>query len=178
MEIKAQLKHIRISARKIRLAVGFLKGYDVTEALHQLEFSKKGCAPPVIKLLKSAIANASNNHEIEKNNLYIKEILVDEGTTLKRFQPRAFGRAGTIRKRSAHITVVLTEKKVSKKKSAKKKEEAKDTVVPKEIADYKDIVKEAVTKNKAGFQEIKKDEKPIGKFQSIKDKFIRRTGKK
>ncbi|MFH1823082.1 MAG: 50S ribosomal protein L22 [Patescibacteria group bacterium] len=122
MEVKAKAKHIRMSPRKVRLVIDAVRGLEVNAALDQLKFINKKAAKPVIKLLNSAVANAVNNFEIDKNNLKITEIRVDEGTTLHRWQPKAFGRATPIRKRSSHLNLVLSEIKASGKTKAKKKE--------------------------------------------------------
>ncbi len=123
MEVKAKAKYIRMSPRKVRLVVDLIRGLDVVKADNQLLFIKKVAARPVKKLLDSAVANAHHNFEIEKDNLYIKEIKVDEGPTLNRWKPRAFGRATPIRKRSSHISLIL-EEKVPTKKEEKKKDES------------------------------------------------------
>jgi len=120
MEVKAIAKHIRISPRKVRLVAGLVRGMEAVKALDQLKFINKQAAGPIGKLLNSVIANATNNFELEKNNLYIKEIKVDEGATLKRWMPKARGRATPIRKRTSHITVILEELVASGKSGSKK----------------------------------------------------------
>ena len=119
MEIKASLNNLRISARKVRLVVDVIRKLKTDKALDQLRFVNKQAAEPVAKLLKSAIANAVNNYDLDKDNLYIKEIKVNEGVTLKRWMPKAHGRATVIRKRACHIILVLAEIKDSGKKTAK-----------------------------------------------------------
>lgn len=119
MEIKARLNHLRISPRKVRLVIDVVRKMPVSEALDQLKFMNKRAATPIAKLINSAIANAENTYEAERNNLYIKEIRADEAATLKRWMPRAHGRATTIRKRGSHILVVLDEIKASGKKAKK-----------------------------------------------------------
>jgi len=119
MEIKASVKNLRTSARKTRLVVDVVRGMQVEKALDQLKFVNKKVTGSVSKLIKSAIANAENNYELSKDNLYVKEITVDEGATLKRWMPRAHGRATPIRKRTSHINVVLGEIKDSGEKKAK-----------------------------------------------------------
>ncbi len=108
-EIKASLKYFRVSPRKVRLAATLIKGMLAEKAIKQLSFTQKRSSPALVKLLKSAISNAKVNFHLASENLYIKEIRVDEGPTLKRHMPRAFGRASAIRKRSSHISVVLEE---------------------------------------------------------------------
>jgi large subunit ribosomal protein L22 len=121
MEVKAKARYIKMSPRKVRLVVDIIRGLKVNEALDQLNFIKKKAVQPVEKLINSAIANALNNHELEKDNLYIREIKVDEGPTLHRWMPRARGRATPIRKRTSHINLVLGELVVSGKTETKKK---------------------------------------------------------
>ncbi|PLX20615.1 50S ribosomal protein L22 [Candidatus Parcubacteria bacterium] len=120
MEIKANVKNLRTSARKARLVVDIVRGMQVEKALDQLQFVNKRVTKPVIKLINSAIANAENTYELSKDNLFVKEITVNEGATLKRWMPRAHGRATPIRKRTSHISLVLGELKDSGKKEAKK----------------------------------------------------------
>ena len=124
MEIKAQAKFIRMSPKKVRLIVDLIRGMDVKNAETQLNFSKKLAKEPVLKVLRSGIANAENNFELKKENLFIKKIVVDEGPTLKRWHPRAHGRAATIRKRSSHIGIELSEK-VPSESIKQKKEDTK-----------------------------------------------------
>lgn len=109
-DVKAQLNRLRIAPRKVRLVSELIKGLPVTKAVSQLTFSKKRSALPLMKLVNSAISNASNNFKIEKDNLYIKDIRVDEGQAMKRYMPRARGRASVIKKRTSRIQIVLSEK--------------------------------------------------------------------
>ncbi len=110
MEAKAIAKYIRMSPQKVRLVVDLVRGKDVREATHILLFTRKYAAGIVAKVLKSAVANASQNPNIDENTLYVKEIFVDQGPSLKRWRARAQGRAAGIKKRTSHITVVLDEK--------------------------------------------------------------------
>jgi len=110
MEVKARLRFARISPRKARLVADLVRGKRSEEALNILSFTKKASAKILIKLLKSAIANATQKKTIDIDRLYVKQIMVDQGPTMKRFQPRALGRATTIRKRTSHINIVLDEK--------------------------------------------------------------------
>ncbi|MDR8394503.1 50S ribosomal protein L22 [Aliifodinibius sp. S!AR15-10] len=110
MEARAVQKYLRKSPRKVRLVVDAVRGENVAKALKKLEFIKKGSAPDVAKVIKSAAANVRDKFQEvrpENNELYIKEIYVDEGPTLKRIQPAPMGRAHQIRKRMSHITVVV-----------------------------------------------------------------------
>ncbi|WP_058305727.1 50S ribosomal protein L22 [Gracilibacillus massiliensis] len=111
MQAKAVAKTIRIAPRKVRLVVDLIRGKDVGEAIAILKHTQRGASPVVEKLINSAIANAEHNYEMNPDNLVVSEAYVNEGVTLKRFRPRAQGRATQINKRTSHITVVLSEKK-------------------------------------------------------------------
>ncbi|WP_416148184.1 50S ribosomal protein L22 [Salipaludibacillus sp. HK11] len=111
MEAKAVAKQVRIAPRKVRLVVDLIRGKAVGEAVSILKLTPKKASPVVEKLLNSAIANAEHNYEMEPDNLVVSKVFVDEGITLKRFRPRAMGRASRINKRTSHITLVLSEKK-------------------------------------------------------------------
>ena len=109
--MKASATHIRISPRKVRMVVDTVRGKSVSQALSILGFTRKKAALPVQKLLKSAVANAVENDGInDVETLVIDRIMVDEGPTLKRYTPRARGRATPIRKRTSHIRVILRER--------------------------------------------------------------------
>ncbi len=111
MQAKAVAKQVRIAPRKVRLVVDLIRGKQVGEAVAILRHTPKAASPVVEKVLNSAIANAEHNYEMNVNNLVISEAFVDEGVTLKRFRPRAMGRASKINKRASHITIVVSEKK-------------------------------------------------------------------
>lgn len=121
MEVKAKARYIKMSPQKVRLVIDVVRGLDTRDALAQLKFMNKLAATPVEKLISSAIANAIHNFELKEDNLFVKEIRADDGPTLKRWTPKAFGRAGAIRKRSSHITVVLGERVETKKDATGKK---------------------------------------------------------
>src|SRR5512133_2313282 len=106
MQVNARLRNLRMAPRKVRLVVDLIRGLSVDAALQQLEFCNKAAALPVKKLLKSAIANAEHNHQLDASTLKIAKITVDAGVTLHRIQPRAHGSAAPIRKRSSHITII------------------------------------------------------------------------
>ena len=110
MEARATAKMIRIAPRKVRLVVDLVRGKEVKEALAILKFTNKHASPAVIKVVKSAAANAVNNQMMDEAKLYIKEIYVDEGPTLKRFNPVSKGRGYQILKRTSHITCVVAER--------------------------------------------------------------------
>ena len=115
-----------MSPRKVRLVVDAVRGMAVEPALAQLTFMSRAAARPVKKLLESAIANAEHNFKLDREGLYIKAALVNQGPTLKRWRPRAMGAAAPILKRTSHVTLVLDSKTGAKKKEAAKKEEAHD----------------------------------------------------
>ena len=104
---RAQVKHLRMTPMKARRIVNLIRGTDVSAAAAILQFSPQAAAEPVAKLLASAIANAENNQGLQRDSLFVDTVYVDEGPTLKRFQPRAQGRAFRIRKRTCHITIEL-----------------------------------------------------------------------
>ncbi|RPF49991.1 50S ribosomal protein L22 [Aquisalibacillus elongatus] len=110
-QAKAVAKTVRIAPRKARLVVDLIRGKEVGEAYAILAHTNRAASPLVEKVLKSAVANAEHNYELDAENLYISEAFVNEGVTLKRFRPRAQGRATAINKRTSHITVVVSEKK-------------------------------------------------------------------
>jgi large subunit ribosomal protein L22 len=111
MQAKAMAKTVRIAPRKARLVIDLIRGKQVGEAIAILRHTPKGVSPVIEKVVKSAVANAEHNYEMDVERLFISEAFVDEGPTMKRFRPRAMGRASKINKRTSHITVVLTEKK-------------------------------------------------------------------
>lgn len=112
-EARAIQKHLRRAPRKVRLVLDAVRGDRVDKALKKLEFTNKGAAADVAKVVKSAAANIRDKFQearLDNQDLYIKEIYADEGATLKRIQPRAMGRANQIRKRTSHVTVVVAKK--------------------------------------------------------------------
>jgi ribosomal protein L22 len=108
--VRAQAKYVRSSARKARLVCDHIRGKSVDEARAILALTPRGTASDWSKLLESAVANAEHNHELVGEDLYIKAVHADEGPTIKRFRPRARGRATPIRKRTSHLTILLTPK--------------------------------------------------------------------
>lgn len=111
MEAKAVARYVRIAPRKVRLVIDLIRGKNVAEAIAILKLTPKGASPTVEKVLKSAIANAEHNFEMNPEELIISKATCDEGPTLKRFRPRAMGRASKINKRTSHVTVVVSQKK-------------------------------------------------------------------
>src|SRR5690625_1141026 len=108
---KAVAKQVRIAPRKARLVIDLIRGKEVGEATAILRHTNRKASSIIEKVLNSAIANAEHNYEMDPDNLIVSEAFVDEGITLKRFRPRAQGRASAIIKRTSHITVVVSEKK-------------------------------------------------------------------
>lgn len=110
MEAKAIAKYVRISSMKVSVVLDLIRGKDINEAFAILQYTPKDASGIVTKLLKSAVANAENNFSLDKSRLYVSETYACAGPTLKRFQPHAQGRAFSIKKRTSHITLVVSEK--------------------------------------------------------------------
>jgi large subunit ribosomal protein L22 len=165
MEIKASINDLRMSPRKVRLVIDLVRKMPVDKAISQLKFTNKKATEPIVKLIESAIANGVNTYGLDRSNLFIKEIRSDEGTTLKRWMPKAHGRATVIRKRGAHVKLVLGEivdsgkheKKVQKTEAPVKlgdlaqEAEAKTSKVSKkkEVGEKKAVNSKAKTKTAA-----------------------------
>jgi large subunit ribosomal protein L22 len=113
MKVKAQARFVRESPYKVRRVLDLVRGLPVGEAETVLKFANRGAAEPVVKVLKSAVANAEHNHSLDADDLVVAEAFADEGPTLKRFRPAARGRATRIRKRTSHITIVVASKEVN-----------------------------------------------------------------
>ena len=130
VESIARVKHIRVTPQKARRVVALIKGKQAQEALAILKFAQQSASEPIYKLVHSAIANAQvkadrDGEFLDEQDLYIKNAFVDEGTTLKRFQPRAQGRAFQIKKRTSHITVVLATPELAESGSQSNKKASK-----------------------------------------------------
>ena len=108
--VRAQAKYVRHAPRKARLVVDHIRGKSIDEARAILQHTPRAAAVDVLKLLESAVANAENNHELVADDLVVRKAYVDEGPTLKRYRPRALGRATRIRKRTSHMTIQLSPK--------------------------------------------------------------------
>ena len=104
---RAIAKYVRISSRKVKVVIDLIRGKSVAEAKAILAFTPKAASEPVLKVLNSAVANAENNLDMSADQLFVAEVFANQGPTLKRFRPRAQGRASRIRKRTSHITVIL-----------------------------------------------------------------------
>ncbi|MBI2264364.1 MAG: 50S ribosomal protein L22 [Armatimonadetes bacterium] len=113
-EVTAVAKYVRMTPRKLRLVVDLIRGREVSEAENILRFTPKRAAKVLHKVLKSAVANAENNFKMDPGSLFVSKACIDQGPTMKRFMPRAMGRASMIRKRSSHITVGVAVKKGAK----------------------------------------------------------------
>ena len=153
MEIKAKLNYLRIAARKVRLVADLVRGMDVIEVETQLKFMPKRASGPLLKLLNSAIANAKNNFNLEKNVLYIKKLTIDEGPPFKRWKAGSRGRANPIAKKTSHINLVLDVKKGVK---VEKPAEIKQEVKPEEIKKAEEPEKEIRKPKFKAPKEIKK----------------------
>ena len=118
--IKAINKNVRSGARKANLVLNFIKGKKADIAIRDLEFTRKKVAEDIKKTVKSAVANAENNYQYDIDNLYIKEAYAGNSIVMKRFRPRAKGRASAIKKPFSRVTIILEEKKTDKREGAKK----------------------------------------------------------
>ncbi len=108
---RAIARYVRISSRKVKVVIDLIRGKSVQEAQAILMYTPKAASPVVEKLLNSAVANAENNLDLSRDTLYVAEVFANQGPTLKRFRPRAQGRASRIRKRTSHITIILDQAK-------------------------------------------------------------------
>lgn len=174
MDVIARAKFIRISPRKVRLVANLVKDLDVEKAIWQLTFNKKAASESLLKILNTAIANAKENYDIEASNLKIKSFTVNDGPVLKRWMPRAQGRATPLRKGTSHVQLVLTEIVESGKK--KIKQVAADDIIKVGVGEF-DEIKDATEKKEA------KAEKPAKKAVASKKGFAskvlnRKTGSK
>lgn len=110
MEAKAVVTHIRIAPRKVRIVIDLIRGKNVGEAFAILKYTPKVASEVIEKLLKSAVANAEHNYDMNADNLYVSTAYVDQGPTLKRIHPRSRGQAFKILKRTSHVTIVVKER--------------------------------------------------------------------
>ncbi|MBD3245326.1 MAG: 50S ribosomal protein L22 [Candidatus Moranbacteria bacterium] len=182
MQVKAKLKNLRVSERKARLVADLIRGKSTDEAKNQLKFSLKKTADPLIKLVDSCIANGVNNFGLDKNNLFIEQIKVDKGRVLKRWRPRAHGRAYPIFKRSCHIELILNEVVKGKGQKEVKKQKPDNFVSYQQVKKaMKEADKMLAKKNKGKAKA--KDKKTAqdsgsklnsGKIKGAVNKFFRR----
>ncbi|MBU0647444.1 50S ribosomal protein L22 [Patescibacteria group bacterium] len=175
MEIIAKAKRIRMSPRKVRLVVDTVRGLTVVRSLDVLRFLNKKAVEPVVKLLKSAVANAQHNFELDSDNLYIKTITVDEAQTLHRWLPRAHGRATPIRKKSCHINLILDEIKPSGKIKTKQQViEAPVKLGSQPVKDNKVKIKEEKGKD---FGKLEVDDENLSEEKGKVISDVRREGR-
>ncbi len=172
MEIKASLNQLRMSPRKVRLVSDLVRTLPVDKAINQLRFANKLAAAPLQKLIESAIANANNLYGISRDNLMIKSLYVDEGNTLKRWMPRAHGRATTLRKRSCHIHVTLAEINDSGPKTKK----TSKIEAPIKLETIADEAKKSTKKTEGKNKEAAKKEETKGGKGFTKKVFNRKVG--
>lgn len=153
MKVSAKLNNIRIAPRKTRLVANLIKGLDVKDALVQLDLTVKRTSLPMKKLLESAIANGENNFGVDRDNMYVLDVVTNAGATLKRWMPKAYGRAGQILKRTSQIELILEERVEGQ--GRKTKEELAEEKA-KRLEAKKKIAKEMETKQE-GKEETKKE---------------------
>jgi len=171
MQVKVKLNNLRIAPRKVRLSADLIRGLEFHEAVNQLGATVKGANEYMIKLMNSALANAENNFGLDKNNLKVATVIVNEGPVMKRWMPRAFGRASMILKRTSKIELILeeieegknrkTKEQMEKERKARmeaKKKEEKLTreQEKKEDKDEKEIASQAKDKDVEPGKEAKK----------------------
>ena len=161
MEVKASLKYLRIAPRKVRLVADLIRGLDVEEAKSLLSLERKRAAKSLLKLLNSAISNAKNNFHLNEDNLYIKTIRVDQGPTLKRYFPRAQGRATLIQKKTSHIFIELAESQKKKKRKIERKVEIRRPLSKEEEELLREIKKEGLPSKVKAKKEKEEIKKPI-----------------
>lgn len=121
MEAKASLRYLRITPRKVRVVADLIRGKKVDQALAQLAFVEKRAAEPLAKLLRSAVANAevASKNQVDVDQLHVKSLMIDQGPSLRRFMPRAMGRAFKVLKKTSHIALTVSDEALPKKKRVK-----------------------------------------------------------
>lgn len=143
MQVKAKLNNLRISPRKVRLVADLIRGLDVADALNQVEASYKRGGLPMKKLILSAVGNGENNLGIDRDNMYVLSVLVDAGPSLKRWMPKAYGRASQILKRTTQVEITLEEKVEGQgRKSQAELEEARQKRMEAKMKKEKELRKE------------------------------------
>ena len=166
-QVVAKLNYLRIAPRKVRLLAAAIKGLSVNEAEAQLLFRPQRAGQPLLGLLRSAIANAKNNHKMSPEKLMVKNIWVDQGPTLKRFLPRAMGRATSIHKKTSHVVIILEER-------ANSVQPRFQTVIGKKTKSPKKTSKTKAVNKKVDLNT--KSSAPVGKPGFFKKLFNRKTG--
>ncbi len=148
-DVHAHLRYLRIAPRKVRLVVDAVRGLSVQAAERDLQFNSKQAAVPVLKLLRSAMANAEHNFHLKPETLYIQKITADDGPTLRRYRPRALGSSAMIRKRTSHVTIVLAEREeIKESKKSKKHQESTKSEKPRKSKEQKETKSKKVTSDK------------------------------
>jgi large subunit ribosomal protein L22 len=151
-KVRAQAKWVRVSARKARLVLDHIRGRTVPEARTILAFTPRAAATDIAKVLRSAVANAEANHGLDGDELVVEAAYADEGPTLKRWRPRARGRVNRIRKRTCHVTLVLSEQQPAEttRRRARSKAAAKEQAAPEAAAEPKKTPTRRKKKEKEG----------------------------
>jgi large subunit ribosomal protein L22 len=164
MKFSARLNNLRIAPRKVRLVSHLIKGLDTKVALDQLENFVKRANDPMIKLLRSAISNGENNFGIDRDNMYVFEVRVGAGPSLKRWMPRAFGRASGIFKRTSWVEITLEEREEGKGRKTKDQleKEKKQRAEARKKAE-KEAESRQTEEEKDKKETVKKEEKDINK---------------
>ena len=171
MQTKASANFVKMSPKKVRLLADLIRGQDVSDALTRLKFNQKEAALPLLKLLQSAISNAEENQHLKKDNLYVKQLIVDGGPIAYRWMPRAMGRATPLRKRTSHIQLLLDERIATAETVKKAVKASADDLVT--LADFDELK----SPTKTGPAEKTDGVKTKGPRQAFKNKiFNRKSG--
>ncbi len=188
MRVSAKLNNLRMPNRKVKLVADVIKGLDVADALNQLEGTVKKSGPYMIKLLNSAIANGENDFGIDKNNMYIFDVVVKEGMTLKRWMPKAYGRATPIRRRSSNVELIIEERVEGKGRKSKEqlekekkaridaKKKAEKEAIQKQEQEKEERENKLTDKSEMKAKEGKAENKIVGKSGWTKKIFNRKSG--
>jgi large subunit ribosomal protein L22 len=176
MNVIAKLRYLNIAPRKVRLAADLIRGKSVAQAETLLKFTTKRANRPLLKLIRSAMANAKNNFHLDESNLYISKIMVDGGPTAKRYMPRARGQAYEIKKRTSHVTLWLEEIKKSPKKARKIKKVGTTVKAEEKIEEKAEekIEEKTPKKEKPEFQPLLERQRP-GIARGIRKIFRRKS---
>ena len=178
LQVTAQLNNLRISPRKVRLVARVIKGMDAMVAKHQLDYIIKKSSKHISKLLDSAMANAHNGSGLVKENLFIKDVIVNGGPKLKRFRPKGFGMASPIEKKTSHIKIVLEERVPGlKNEKLKAKSEKSETNISEESVTEKTVKMESEKALKTQAEKIRPEiKKEIGPMRPSRQALGKRGG--
>ncbi len=175
--VTAYARHLRIAPRKMRLVTNLVKNMHVADALNQLAHTNKKGAAMLVKLIKSAVANAQHNFAMDSDKLYIRKVTADMGKAMKRYFPRARGSAFVIKRKMSHVSVELEERKTGKAKTSKFEIFKKSQQKEKDGADHKDAVSKPVVDEIKKSQIFKTDEqKKMSKVANKRRMFNRKAG--